>query len=369
MRGWAHVAAVAAASVLLLGRAGSAAAQAGLGEGDRLAVAGGVEVYTDTDHTTVVTVAADSAIQTGDHLQLQPHVVIDAVTSASVDVISAATESFSGARGELGLAAAFKRIDDETVRLEGVVSAEEDWTSQSVRLSWRRELLRRNLGLGVAVATTHNTVGDARHERGRRDFSETLWGHTWQLEVSQLLAPRTRLAVAQTGQVALGYQASPYRHVDFTDGMTLDEVHPDRRVRLSLGATLNHYLGHDVGVVASYRVYGDSWSVWSHTVALAAMLDLGDALSLQLRGRAYTQGHAEFYQETYASPTGLEAFSTDKELASMWNAGGGGALIWRPWETVSVAARAEAIYYRYRDFAPLPDMTALILGGTVGVTR
>ena len=43
--------------------------------------------------------------------------------------------------------------------------------------------------------------------------------------------------------------------------------------------------------------------------------------------------------------------------------------IWRPWETVSVAARAEAIYYRYRDFAPLPDMTALILGGTVGVTR
>ena len=69
--------------------------------------------------------------------------------------------------------------------------------------------------------------------------------------------------------------------------------------------------------------------------------------------------------ERYDDADDLDAWTADKELAALWNAGGGSALIWRISPRYTAAARGEAYYYRYRNFAALRNMTALIAGVTV----
>ena len=72
------------------------------GEGD---VKGSVGMYADSDKTTVVTSVAEGSVRLPQPLVINAHALVDAVTSASVDVISAATPRFSENRVELGTSA------------------------------------------------------------------------------------------------------------------------------------------------------------------------------------------------------------------------------------------------------------------------
>ena len=323
---------------------------------------GGIQIYTDSDATTVVTVVGDADWQARNDLDANAHVSVDAVSSASVDVISAATDSFTGARVELGAGADYD-LGPHTVSAKLVQSLEADWQSTSLQLGWQRELARRNAAVNLGYALTRNAIGDARDDY---QFSDTMWGQTWELGYSQLLDRKSRLLLAHTGQYLSGYQASPYREVAFADGNRLPERHPGQRLRAAATATLSHYLGGDTGLQLSYRFYGDSWSLYSHTLSASVLTELNPRWSLLVRGRGYHQTRAEFYQHDYDTMAGLTSWSFDKELAGMWNLGGGSALFLRLGNSWRGGLRLEGYYYRYRDFSELPDRIAAIIAVQVG---
>src|SRR5262249_54183036 len=66
---------------------------------------GSVAMYSDSDKTTVVTSVAAAQVRLPQPVVVNGHALVDAVSSASVDVISAATSRFKENRIELGATA------------------------------------------------------------------------------------------------------------------------------------------------------------------------------------------------------------------------------------------------------------------------
>jgi hypothetical protein len=348
--------AVAVAAVLA-GAPAARAQDADVGEG---AATSRIGVYSDDDDTTVVTTTIDTQVQLPATVSLGAHVLMDAVSSASVDVVSAATPRWTEERIETG-ARAGAQVGSTGVGLSYVRSAEPDWLSHSLQTTLTRDLARKNTRVQLGYGYTINDVGRA-HDPA---FIESMSVHTVEAGVLQLANRRTAVGATYTLQLAQGFQSSPYRYVVTTGGLPRLETHPDARSRHAVSLRVLRALGPTLGWDSSYRFYADDWSVRSHTLTSALRIELSDAWEGRVRARAYYQTGAAFYREQYAAPALY--MSTDRELATFWDVGGGVKLGWHSarWE-VDVAL--DGTYYRFLDFATLAGRVALVLSAGARLT-
>ena len=331
----------------------AAAPAAAQDAGDGSQVGSRVGLYVDDDDTRVVTTLVDTDVQLPAGLAAGAHVLVDSVSSASVDVVSAATTRWEEDRVETGARLAAKLAGND-LALGVVRSGENDWLSWSVQASGGREIAQRNTRVQVAYGLTDNRIG-------RNDdptFERALLAHTAELGVTQLLSPTTLVSASYTFQLADGYQASPYRFVLLSDGsMAFPEAHPDRRMRHGLTIRGLRSLSSQTSLELAYRIYGDDWGIVSHTVTAALVRELGPAWDLRLRARGYRQGAADFYRETYDRP--MTYLSGDRELGTFWDAGGGVKLGWHA-GGLAIDLKVEGIYYRFLDYAYLQGRAALV---------
>jgi len=313
---------------------------------------GRVGVYVDDDATTVITSVVDVGAALGDRVDAGAHALVDRVSSASVDVVSAATGRWREDRLEAGVRAALRALGFSW-DAGWVHSWENDWRSQGLSLALRRELAQRNTTVQLSYGLTDNHIGRAHDPT----FEEQLTTHTGEVSLTQLWDPRTWVAVIYTFQRQQGYQSSPYRYVSALDGSTQAERHPERRARHAVTLRLVRAIGAHAGWDTSYRVYTDTWGLRSHTLSTALRWQLGDAWDLDLSLRGYLQGDARFYRETYA--VSARYMSADRELSRFWDVGRGGRLAWSAgaWR---VSASVEGVYYRFINFARLPGRAALV---------
>lgn len=318
---------------------------------------GTVSVYADDDDTTVVTSMVDGSLRLPVPVMISAHALVDAVSSASVDIVSAATGRYSENRVELG-ATATGRAADTDATVSYTTSGENDWRSRSVEVDVARDLARKNTTLALGYGYTHNRVGRAEDPT----FARELVVHGGQLALTQVLGPRTLASIAYTVQRSTGYHASPYRYVSDAMGGTRPETDPDERLRHAITVRVLRAVGAATSIDASYRLYVDDWGITSHTATASIAHELGDTLDLRVRARAYYQGRAEFYRETYDMP--LAYMTADRELSTFWDAGGGIRLAWHG-DHLEIAAKADATYYRFLDFARLAGRVAVVTGGGI----
>ena len=97
-------------------------------------------IYSDDDATQVVTSAVDAQVALPGKVEIGTHALVDAVSSASVDVISAATERWDENRVELGARAAWE-VSEVGLSLGYTRSQENDWLSHSVVLGGQKEIV------------------------------------------------------------------------------------------------------------------------------------------------------------------------------------------------------------------------------------
>jgi hypothetical protein len=316
-----------------------------------------VAVYADDDETTVVTSLIDGTVRLPVPVVLSAHALVDAVSSASVDVVSAATARWDERRIEAG-ATATARVAGTDATVGYTTSGENDWRSHAAEVGLARELARRNTTIALGYGYTDNRVGRAEDPT----FERALTVHGGRLALTQLLGPRTLASIAYTVQRSTGYHASPYRYVTDATGASRPETHPAERVRHAITLRVIRAVGAATSIDAQYRLYADDWGIASHTVTAAIARELTDSLDLRLRARGYYQGRAAFYREAYEMP--MQYMSADRELSTFWDAGGGVRLAWHG-EHVEIAAKADAIYYRFADYARLAGRVAVVTGGGV----
>jgi hypothetical protein len=326
------------------------------GKGD---VKGTLAMYADDDRTTVVTTDVSGHVKLPAPVAVDAHALVDAVTSASVDVISAATTRFSENRVELGTTARIGFAQSTEGTIGYTHSGENDWQSHAVELGFSRDLAKKNAKLTIGYGFTRNYVGRAHDP----NFEKLLDVQGAQIGIAQVLGKKTLLTVAYTLSHASGYQGSPYRFITTMSGFSAPESPPESRTRHALTTRILQTIGSANVVDAQYRAYIDDWGVLSHTVELAYMRELTRSLALRVRARGYRQNHASFYQETYEMP--MRYMTVDRELSTFWDAMGGIKLGWSS-DSVDVEGKVDGILYEFDDYARLRGRVALVTG--LGVT-
>jgi len=274
------------------------------GEG---AVDASLAMYADDDDTTVLTSIVDGEVRLPVPVVVDAHALIDAVSSASVDVVSAATPRWTENRIELG-ARALARLAETDVSAGYVTSGENDWRSHTITAGVRREMFQKNTTLALGYAFTDNQIGRAYDP----SFERALVVHGAELGLSQLLDDKTLLSASYTLQRSDGYHASPYRYVTTASGLASPELHPGDRTRHGVTLRALRAIGEAASVDVQYRAYADGWGVLSHTGTVAWTRELGEAVDVRIRARGYYQSAADFYRETYAMP--MRYMSADREL-------------------------------------------------------
>jgi hypothetical protein len=326
------------------------------GKGD---AKGSFSMYADSDKTTVVTSVAEASVRLPQPVIVNAHALVDAVSSASVDVVSAATARFTENRIELGTNAqvGFSQSTEGTIGYTH--SGENDWQSHAVELGLSRDLAKKNAKLTLGYGFTRNYVGRAHDPT----FEKQLDVQGAQLGVSQVLGKKTLATLAYTLSYASGYQGSPYRFITVMNSFSAPESPPEQRTRHAVTGRLMQVLGdHDI-VDAQYRVYADDWGILSHTAELAYTHELSREWSVRLRARGYHQNHASFYEESYEMP--MRYMTVDRELSTFWD-GMAGLKVAYLGESWDLDAKCDAIVYRFEDYARLRGRVAVVTG--LGVT-
>ncbi len=349
-------------AVLLAGR--SAWAQAG-------SVDLRSSVYQDSDHTFISTSTAAARGNATDALEVKARYLIDVVSSASIDVVSAATDAFQENRHE-GEGALSYSDSQRALGASYIYSREADWQSHTVALGGSHDLLNHNLTIAAGGAYGSNAVGRAKDF----NFAESLTTLSGSLSLTAVLGPRDLLNTTYAFSALDGYQASPYRFAYFREPgdtgrlISTPEVHPEARRRHALSMRWNRHVGADSALRSSLRAYADDWGVRSLTAGLEYVIGLGN-WDLGLRVRGYGQTGADFYQSVYDTPRRF--MSADRELSPFIDVFGGVRARWRRpssgvFEDLRAEFKVEGFTFLFYDFPRLPVRTGIIGELALGVS-
>lgn len=325
-----------------------------------------VQVYSDSDHTTVVSPLVQASADISPTTSVNLGYVADAVSSASVDVITQASKTrihdtrqqasggFSHAFGSLSWHANY------------AYSHENDYQSNNISTGFDQLLFDKNTTLSIGYALSLDDVGRAHDV----NFSRSLAVHSASLAWTQILSPRLIGQLTYELTYADGFQSSPYRFVpvrtslDAAPEFWIMETDPTERVRNAIVLGVNRAVGETSSLQGDYRFYFDDWGITSHTIGARYFVHLTKKLELRLRERFYIQTGAAFYQDNYSS---AEKYMTyDRELSALWSETFGAAVYYAFTPRVEAELKADLFYYYYEDFPPLADRIGANTG--VGVT-
>lgn len=300
-------------------------------------------IYNDSDNVVVFSpqVGVNQALD-NDGGSVSARFTVDALSSASVDVVSSATYRFSEIRYE-GDVAATKKFGKWQPSVGYRTSYEPDYRSHGVRYG----LARRVTGdttVSANLSSTFDRIG--RTGTPFSNFSRNLFVQSADVSLAQNLSRNTvvRAAYSFTGQ--FGYMEKPYRSVPlFTEaavaqaqtqgGLNLEnfssfslgprplESVPDQRYRHALGVRGLHYLEKLRGSVGlDYRIYLDSWGMHAHTMQPGLKVELGRKWMVSAWTRFHWQSSVSFWQRSYVVPSAEVVprwRSADRSLSRSWH--------------------------------------------------
>lgn len=326
-------------------------------------------VYQDSDHTTIstTTVAARALIK--DRVQITARYLVDVVSSASVDVVTAATAGFRDTRHEATAGVGY-HDGTNTVDIGYIYSGENDWWSHTVDLGLSRDFLQHNLTLGIGLSGVLNDIGRS----GDRNFHRSLDVFGASATVAGTPTRRDVVSLTYTLSYLNGYQASPYRYVIFVNPQGLRESVPEnvptQRLRHALTVQWKRYVRPSSAVHLHARAYVDDWQIVSLTAGGEYLIERGNfVISPHLRG--YVQRHAGFYQGQYTQRLNFMTF--DRELSTFIDGFLGLRAGWArrhlgPLSELRVDAKFDGFGFYFFDFPRLQSRYGLVAELALGVT-
>lgn len=349
--------------------AGRALAQAA--PGAPLAVDLRTGIYQDTDHTFISTSTIVLRGTIKDRVTLRGRYLADVVSSASVDVVSAATASFDEVRHEIEGGVAYAD-GSRTASASYVFSGEPDWTSHSFRLGASHDFFDHQLTIGVGGSLTLSAVGRADDANFHRDLTQG----TGSVDAAIVASRNDLVSVSYSLMILRGFQSSPYRFVFIDDpntpglGIGNPETHPDGRLRHAAGVRWNRHVFADSAVRSHARGYIDDWGVLSAIAGAEYVIGLG-SFEVGALARGYFQERAEFYEPAYA--TRIRYMTADRELSTFLDVFGGLRAGYRgsPVKFLSelrADAKVEGFAFHFFNYPRLVDRAGVIAELGVGAS-
>ncbi len=317
-------------------------------------------VYVDSDNVSVLSpqIGVRHPIDE-DGGEVSARVVLDAITAASVDVISNATYRFSELRTEVEVGVS-KEVAGVLPSISYRVSSEPDYVSHSFSTGLSKTFAGGDATASVNYSGIFDRVG--RVGTSSSVFSESLQTHAASVSLTQVLDPKTLVRGTYSLTAQSGYMEKPYRSVPIFDsgllqlaeanGVTLgldnfddyrlafkpSEEVPNARYRHAAAARVLRFVDAvGASVRGDYRFYGDSWGMFAHTAELALAKSLPRRFQLDTWARAHYQGGVDFWRKTYSvsDPNAMPSLrTTDKSLSPYWQATAGirAGKAWGSWQ-------------------------------------
>ncbi len=324
-----------------------------------------LQVYADNDHTQVVSPVVDAQADVHPGTTVTLGYIADAVTSASVDVVSqASSRTIHDTRHQVS-GSISQDLGSLTVRGGYSYSRENDYQSHTLSAGLQQELFDKNTTLALGYTLSLNTVGRVNDDVFSRGLTVNGLSASW----TQVISKRAITQVTYELGHADGFQASPYRFVpvrmsvDAAPEFAVPETDPNIRWRHAIVVAANRAIGAG-SIQGDYRLYRDTWGITSHTIGARYFIALSPALELRLRHRFYVQNGASFYRASYSTTSSY--MTIDRELSPLWSETLGAKLAYAFTGHVEAEVKLDLFYYKYEDFPALASRLGTNAG--LGVT-
>lgn len=265
--------------------------------------------FTDSGSNKVITTSFNLAKKLLEQTTFLIDIELDHVTVPPVSAVTGATrpqrrktEPFEKSRGQVIVGVEQGVGDTWTMAGNFYRSQEVDYVSNSVIGTVSKELFNKNTTVTIRGQYNSDDVGKILESGDLTQAKRRVV--TGALNIAQVLSQTTVLDLAYDMVYLKGTLSDPYRQVRVIDdaGATVivDELHPDYRVRHAGTARISQFVpAIRASVIGSYRYYGDTWKVRSHTAEIRLNKYIFNDLVFGAEYRYYSQSGAYFFRDSY----------------------------------------------------------------------
>lgn len=310
--------------------------------------------YSGGDDVTVHGPAALTRINASDNVAVSARYYMDMISSASPDVVSAASRvPYTDQREEFGLGVDLLH-GNSLVQFTLSTSDEKDYEAKTFNLNTSHDLFGGLTTVNLGYGQGHDQV-----EQVNTSFEAEINRHNYRLGLTQVVARDMLLGVSYEGIAEEGYLGSPYRSARIL-GAARPEIYPETRDSQAFAVRFVQGFPSSTRAVGSslraeHRYFRDNWGIRSNTLSLAYQQYFGRRWLGELRYRYYQQSAASFYSDNFAVERIYMA--RDKELSTFHSHSLGAKASWQFLnskylflERASLNFSHDYIYFDYQDY-------------------
>jgi hypothetical protein len=252
----------------------------------------------------------------GDSLSATANYYVDAISSASIDVVVSGASKYTERREQKSVSLDYLR-GKSTWSLAYVNSAENDYKASTFSLGVSQDMFGDLTTLSLGYSQGRDKVGSSLDP----DFSEDIERRNYRLGVTQVLTRNMLLSLNYETVTEQGYLQNPYRSMRYENplgGYVLaPELFPHTRTSTAIAGRLKYYLPWRAALEAQYRFYSDTWGIDAHTSTLGYTHPLRGGWTLSGSYRFYRQSSATFFSDLFPFADSQNFMARDKETSAL----------------------------------------------------
>jgi hypothetical protein len=309
----------------------------------------------------------------GESFSATANYYVDAITSASIDVVVSGASQYRERREQKSLSVDYLR-GKSTWSASYMTSSENDYKSNTWSLSVSQDmfgdLTTVSFGYSRGNDTVEKTIDDGSGNKILDpNFRKPVDRHDYRVGVTQVLTRNLLSSLNFETITEQGYIQNPYRFTRYLPGPgsptwnRQPETFPNTRTSNAAAIMLKYYLPWRAAATGRYRFYGDTWGVRAHTAELEYAHPWKQWV-FSGSYRFYTQNSADFFSDLFPAVDAQNFMARDKETSALTgNTVGLGAsyelpMTWTPWlkrGTANLHVDHMMIDYKYfRDLRNYP---------------
>jgi hypothetical protein len=301
-----------------------------------------------------------------DKVSVTANYYIDAVSSASIDVVTTASP-YEEERTQKSLSVDYLR--GKTTYSAGYIdSTESDYVAKTTFVSISQDMFGDLTTIAFGFRRGENQIfRNVRDTSGAllRDptFAAESDTRGYSVSVTQVLTRDLIATAAFDLMTDEGFLNSPYRSVRYADpssprGFFFDpERYPTTRTSNAASLRAKYFLPWRAAVDGRYRFYTDTWGIVAHTAEIGYTQPMWGSWTFDVEYRYYTQEAADFYRDLFPRRNTLNFQARDKELSTFTGHTIGVGATWEfkvarmPWlERGTINARFDHMIIEYDNF-------------------
>lgn len=254
--------------------------------------------------------------QVGKEFSVRANYYIDAVSSASIDVVTTASP-YTEKRTETSIGMDYLR-DKTILSVTHTSSSENDFEASTTSFGLSQDFFGDLTTVSMGVSIGNDEVG----KRGDELFSQDVDRRNYRFGLSQIITSNLILNLTAETITDEGYLNNPYRSVRYLDSNSAlgysysSEVYPNTRTSDAIAINANYYLPYRAALKFEYRDFSDSWGITASNYKIEYVHPLDKHWVIEGRYRNYQQTAADFYSDLFPYANAQNFMARDKELST-----------------------------------------------------